>query len=399
MDLNSILEKTKKKNKNIQKKQSSNKIKKVNIANKDRPYDFNSNNKDLLQNNILVNNKSNKNQPQSTYKVATNKLQSGYKQTTKSLQIDNKVATNKLQTSNENIVSNNKQISIDKITGLQKKILLYIFFKCQKLGARTTKEISISELMNQLTTTKKNIKTSIYRLEKKNFVIRKDFKNGRGGWTKYEIPEDLYYELFKYQESLNQVESKSFRSSKLTTNNHTSSSINTTTKLSKEWLKIDLGELSHLGFNKNHIQQISNLENISPEELQQAIDFFVFDLEENNKASEIKKSPIDFFMGILRRQGFYNAPKNYESPKDKALRIKIEQAQKQQERRQKMENELIDVEFAEWKSNITNAEKEKIFPEEVKKSRFDAEREGYLRTYFKDNFWNEIKKKKHADCF
>ena len=28
-----------------------------------------------------------------------------------------------------------------------------------------------------------------------------------------------------------------------------------------------------------------------------------------------------------------------------------------------------------------------------------SEREGYLRTYFKDNFWDKIKKEKHADIF
>ena len=45
------------------------------------------------------------------------------------------------------------------------------------------------------------VKNAIRRLEKKGFLVRIEFKNGRGGWTNYEVPDDIY-------ESIENVRSK-----------------------------------------------------------------------------------------------------------------------------------------------------------------------------------------------
>ena len=290
------------------------------------------------------------------------------------------------------------------LTGLQRKIVLYIHDLCCITNNSITPPITIQTISSHCETTPFSAKKTIQRLIHNGTLTREKFKSGRGGWTIYSVSPELHNEIVRDKNFSisNPLATKNIykpRTEHRTHESTSSSSNSTTTEISDKWTKIKVDKLSTFGFNKNHVFQISKLGTISPEELQQSIDFFVFDLEENNKAKEIKKSPVDFFMGILRRQGFYNAPKNYESLQKRALRMKIEHEKKELEEMQKMEKELIDIEFTKWSSNLSSDEKNKIMPEEVKQSRFDAEREGYLRTYFKDNFWEKIKKEKYADCF
>jgi uncharacterized protein with NAD-binding domain and iron-sulfur cluster len=406
MDLSTILKKTEKKNTSIKRNTSSN-VSKINIANKDRPYDL----KEIQKSNSKKNTTVNDTKPiiqgkPSESKVSTNSLQSNNKSSNKEptkeqqsvYKTSNKVSTNELQSDYKKISSNGNTLSINKISGIQKTILDHLFFECQKSGSRITKEISINALINELSTTKKNIKTSIYRLEKKNYISRQDFKNGRGGWTKYEIPEIVYSELFKYQE----LNKNNFQDEKVTTKSNTSSSsINTTTNLPEDWKNINFESLKDYGFNEKHILQISKLDAVTPEELQNSINHFVFDLQENGKEKEIKKSPLAFFMGIIRGQGIYVAPKNYESLQDRKLRLKVEQEKQSKERREKLEKELINIEYDEWRAKLTDSEAEELIPEHIKNAKYLAEPQKleFLRTYFVKNFWDTIKQEKHADCF
>ena len=120
-----------------------------------------------------------------------------------------------------------------------------------------------------------------------------------------------------------------------------------------------------------------------PSDLQDSMDYFSFDLQVNNKIKEIKKSPVDFFMGIMRNQKLYTVPKNYESPKDKALRLNLEHAKALQEKREKMESELINIEFNRWESSISEAEKDKLIPDRIKNSTFAKAPQirGFLREF------------------
>ena len=320
------------------------------------------------------------------------KISKGTQEVTK---LDTKQAT-KINTKPDTNVGLTAIAEKDKIEALKllfgnsKKIMSFFVSECIKNKSNSTTLLN-NAYISQFTGVKMgSVRNTINRLIKKGILEKIPLKKGGAGApSKYYIPINIYNHIGS---DLN----KDFTYGLGHNNEYQDFNRN---ELSNLWPQINFDDLKDYGFSGNHINQIAKLGVISPDDLQESIDYFVFDLLKNNKASEIKKSPIDFFMGILRREGFYNAPKNYESPMEKTLRLKVAQAKQQQERRQKMENELIDIEFVEWKSNITNTEKDKIFPEKVKQSRFDAEREGYLRTYFKDNFWDEIKKEKHADIF
>ncbi len=81
------------------------------------------------------------------------------------------------------------------LVGLQKNSLLFIFETCLKNGSKTSSPISSSNLAIGLESTVAAVRKATRRLEEKGFIIRSQFKDGRGGWTKYELPNNIYSEL------------------------------------------------------------------------------------------------------------------------------------------------------------------------------------------------------------
>lgn len=109
---------------------------------------------------------------------------------------------------------------------------------------------------------------------------------------------------------------------------------------------------------------------------------------------EIKTNPLSYFMGIMKRVGVYAAPENYESEKDRALRIYIEAKKRQQEKQAAIEVEMIEVSYNEWISALTDDEKKSLLPDHVLKNKLEGPKIAALKMYFKQNIWpnkkNEI---------
>ena len=286
-----------------------------------------------------------------------------------------------------------------ELSGLQRKIILYIHQLCSIARNTESPPISIENIASYCNTTVFSARKTIQRLVNKNCIFRKKFKAGRGGWTCYEINEDIYQAVL-LETNLGSINDKP-KTQLRTSSSNSSSNINTTTKLLDEWQKINFESIKEYGFNEKHILQISKIDSITPDELQDSINYFAFDLLENDKAKEIKKSPVAFFMGILRGQGIYTAPKNYESPQARKLRLKIEQQKAEQEKIEKLETELINNEFNNWRSKLTDDKVEGLLPEEIKNATVAKDRQirGFLREYFIKTFWDTIKQEKHGDCF
>ena len=81
------------------------------------------------------------------------------------------------------------------LVGLQRNSLLFIFETCLENGSKISSPISASILASSLKSTVAAVRKATQRLEEKRFVIRSQFKDGRGGWTKYELPNAVYSEL------------------------------------------------------------------------------------------------------------------------------------------------------------------------------------------------------------
>jgi hypothetical protein len=153
--------------------------------------------------------------------------------------------------------------------------------------------------------------------------------------------------------------------------------------------------LGKIGFTITHLSQISSQNKLQPQAVQNSIYAFAFDLQENNKAKNIKGDPINFFMGILRAGKPYAPPSNYESPQDKAMRIYLERMREVEEKRINTEKEAIDLSFSEWFGQLTDTQRIEFLPENLRSTKvaFGKNKiiESAARTHFEAEIWPDKK--------
>jgi len=379
MDLKSILEKSKQ-------SPQQNIPEPAFIATTYRPYDLPSTekleeiNKDFKEGN----------------KGVTKEEQKGNKRVTYKNNNDNKGVTKEEQKGNKRGIKRVTKISFSLLTGLQRAIAVFIYHECKKLRSKITDPLTREYIAIQLNSDKNTIKTSILRLEEKKIIRRVDCKIGRGGWLKFELFSDVYDEIFQCEESNNLVLKGNKWVTKRVTNPNTSSSIyinTTTTELPNEWQKINISPLESIGFTMGHLTQLQKTGISSAEFVQDSIDHFGYDLVNNNKVKEIKTNPIGYFMGIMKRVGVYTAPDNYESEKDRSLRLYLETKKQQHEKQVKMEAELLDLLYNEWVFDLTEDERKQWIPEHIFNGNIEGAKIAALKAHFKKNVWPEKSKK------
>ena len=372
--------------------------------------------------------------PDSTPEPTTNLQQTGNKHTTepttKLQQTHNKATTdevefsgtkretyNKLPTQLTTVSTTNLQQTHDKLTttatflslvGLQRRVVLFLYELCRSQGKRLTEAVSISNVATNCETTVRAAQETIRRLEVKGFIRRVGYKNGRGGWTTYELPEGFYKELFQLESSnkltpkLQQTPNKlpTELTTQLTTTPSSSSSVldsknlKTTTKTEvmdendqrySAWNSVDPSPLAEFGFTQSHVIQLARDGKLSVEEVQDSIQFFAFDLKRNGKGKEIKGPPVSFFMGILRKGVPYAPPANFESPEEAARRLYVESKRRLKERRESQEQEIKELEFSEWRKELTREAINAIVPGMV--LHIAPARESSLKAHFDENVW------------
>jgi len=335
------------------------------------------------------------NTEQSWNKVGTNSEQTQNKVGTKDaveplfpLETQNKVRTQLRTEPRTNLEQTQNKVgtkaTLSSIVGLQRRIVVFVFEETKSSREKVTAPISIQNLAESCKTTSMAAQVTIRRLEKKGVLLRGEYKNGRGGWTRYELPNDLFQELLQ-QETQNKLRTNLEQSwnklrsqprTELRTSPSSSSSIlniyktttseevvqNQSTKggfeLSPEWQEVDIEALSSIGFSKHHLIQIARQELLTPDLVQDSISAFAFDLKTNGKEKGIN-SPINFFMGILRKGMPYTPPDNYVSPKDTAIRKILEIRKKEEE----SAKELKELEFRKWLRETPVEEKKKLVGE------------------------------------
>ena len=101
--------------------------------------------------------------------------------------IDNKLATNRQQSGNKVAT----KTTFSELVGLQRNIIILICHECKNSRSRTTYALTLEYISMALECSAGVAKTTIQRLEKKGCLLRKEFKNGRGGWSIYELPDSI----------------------------------------------------------------------------------------------------------------------------------------------------------------------------------------------------------------
>ena len=350
-----------------------------------------------------------------------NRQQTGNKPATRMfypLKTDNKpateLATNRQQTGNKLAT---KIVPVAEIVGLQKATLNLLDYECKKARLRTTPPLTLEYLSSQLKTTTGSIKTTLQRLEAKGNILRVNHKNGRGGWSQYELSDQSYRELLLFESenrtlpsfegenketdnkmATNRQQSGNKVASEPTTTPSSSSSYiyNTTTtsaadfekkSLPEEWETIGVNPLQEIGLTQTHLMQLHKSAKLTPDKIQESINYFAFDLKNNNKGEKINGSPLNFFMGILRSGIPYSPPENYESAETKAMKLYVEKTKSLHREEEEAKKEAQVFAFQEWVRGLAEDEINELAPEYKSQTNDSPLKQGALRLHFNKNIW------------
>ena len=246
---------------------------------------------------------------------------------------------------------------------------------------------------------------SLKRIEKKGLIKRVSFRSGRGGWSRYELPDHIYREVFhletgnkagtNWEQSGNklgtQTGTQTGTSDSSSSGSSLKDSLNTTTTepekekftLAEEWQKVDTSYLDEFGI-KGHgiVYQLARTGKLSPQIVQESIKYFAFDLRKNGKAQKIRGDLAAYFLAPLKRGEPYLPPSNYEDPSDEKMRLYIEAQEKQNKKRSELREKLKNSIFVDWKDKLSEEERQRITP-----SRKDWERDSAILSHFEEAVW------------
>lgn len=287
------------------------------------------------------------------------------------------------------------------LSGHQKKVFDFICEKCLARKELFTGNITIDELKLLGDSSAQMIKLSVARLADKQLIMRERGKAGRGGYYRFSVPQEVMdmaneekaTRLLLEQES-NENESESEETS-IACISDNDGQLPISRVLPEEWKEIDFEPLREIGFNSSHLIQLYKEGNVTVESMKESIEHFAFDLKNNNKKIDIKAKPINYFMGILKRLGYYNPPENYVSSRDLLLSERLEKKKKEKEERDNKVKELINCYFDDWHISLSEEDKQTIIPDNIRLGRLTAAKIASLRTYFIEHVWPNMPESKN----
>jgi hypothetical protein len=235
--------------------------------------------------------------------------------------------------------------SIDEIVGKEKKLLIFIFTRCQLEGSCETSIITTEEIRKTLEIKANHLRNLIFRLTKKGFIQVSGIKNGRSGWRKFKMPKDVFRNmsfditvskaLANREQSVSKESPKPLAEPLASISSSSSNNLNnintTTTELPPEWEEVDLSELHkrNIRLGKQHlVQHWEILENFSALDFQESIDGFIFDLEQGHFKP---RNSLGFLLGVIQKGGLYAPSDKFVSPQRQQITQMLELAKKRQE--------------------------------------------------------------------
>lgn len=285
---------------------------------------------------------------------------------------------------------------IFRLSGHQKALFQFIVDRCISRGELHTSAITGDILTNVTKTTLKMTKTTMQRLVSKKLIIRERGKTGRGGFYSFSISPGVREAAMTFSKMISKE--TDIETNKKSINNQLEIKADNQnyerSRLSSEWANIDIEPLNGIGFEEKHLLQIAMQNKLAPGMVQDSIYAFAFDLNENHKSKELKKSPLDYFMGILtKKYSPYNPPSNYETPEVKAMKEYLARCAKLEEQREETENKALDKAFQKWLETLTTEQKNALLPNDVKMLKIESPKIASLRSHFKTNIWPEERDK------
>jgi len=288
------------------------------------------------------------------------------------------------------------------VSGLQRKLLYYVFNDCINNGSKESPFYNINKLSSSLSTSNHSVKSAIRQLRMKGIIEKNDFKDGRGGGTKFLIPDQVFRELLnesrlkvdqKWVNSRSKVGSEvgsevgqNVPSSSLSINTKTNTI--TTSHETYDWVHdIQTPEnLKSLGLGLNHIKQLKEKFSLSTEQIQDGLEAFSFDLAkgelERLKARGVQNI-IGYFFGAMKTGGYNSVCEGFVSSEQMAEKEMIERLAVRNKERQERKEKLEDLLFEEWLE--TKSKDEILEIEKPTYGHLDMFHKAGLKDYFQKN--------------
>jgi len=281
------------------------------------------------------------------------------------------VGTNWEPTGNK--VGTNRDVST--VIGLQRRVLDFFYRSCLNARTHHTERLPVERIAHSCQTTVQSAKVTIRRLEVMSLVKRLEYKDGRGGWTVYGLP-DTVHSYLRLEETGNKVGTNQEQSGNKVgaqpgtqprTSPSSSSSvlnikkITTTEPVDLEWQKIDLGPSEGLGLSRYHITRSRELyPNLDPVSIQKLIYGFErhLSLPENKKTI---RNPGAFFLSLAEKLSKGESPlPEYKNPDDELIEKLQAAAAAKLKKHQERLNALQTTVFENWWCETKDAEKSNL---------------------------------------
>jgi hypothetical protein len=275
-------------------------------------------------------------------------------------------------------------ISFHQLRSNPLQLILFLFSRTDgKKNRNKTNKVTMREVIQLLDITKDSARTALRFLLKRGAIARTEFKVGKMGYSVYELEKTVYEDIrISIQKGVISPFTIKHNIGLQKGSNSSNSLINNTTTKDGDilnWEKVDVTPLEHIGFTNKYLVQLKNVS--TPELVQESIEHFAFALK-NNQTVKKYSNPIGAFMNTMKRGETWIEP-NYESYKEKALREFVERQKAQKAKREKMINDLLTVEFEDWKNNLADKEVKNIVPSD--RLKIQAAKTSALIEYYKNN--------------
>jgi predicted transcriptional regulator len=235
-----------------------------------------------------------------------------------------KVVANREQTVSKVVA----EFSLSALVGLQRQILIFLFTESQANRSDISSPMTLEHLVEQFGSTEKTVKNAIYRLTKKSLISRVEYKNGRGGWTRYKISKDAFQEILRNDTVSKVVANRKQTVSKVPAKPEaqpeaaspvvvvSSNNLNTTnTEAPDDPCFVIPNDLSGL-ISRRQLSEFIREGKTSEWELQVSLDAFAYDLRNKLITMRNSSNPVSILIGEIKNNGSYNSAKYVETLKN-----------------------------------------------------------------------------------
>lgn len=313
---------------------------------------------------------------------------------------ENRIKNNHALAKREHSVSNHSVDEyVNKLAGKEKILVMFIFKHCQSIGSLESQRITTETLKNSLNVKDAHLRNLIFRVSEKGVFNVSEVKQGRFGWRRFAIPQQVYDKLH-LEDSVSNALATSVSNAlayPLADDSRRRRDINikesTATVLPDDWKNIDVDPLRSINFGMAELLNIFKEcpETITAQIVQDSINQFAWGLERNPIRYEKLHSPAGVLVKHLQ-QGTPWAEATYVSPEDKSRRIYLEQVNTRKEEEKKLDEALRSEHFNIWEPSLTEEERNNILPEDAKRHGIKAHIRSCLVSHHKEHVWQEKRK-------